>query len=108
MHVQLAEDWRPFASPEAPAPVPPPAAVHSHPVEAPLGPGEDAEGVAEADAFFCFSPPEETPQDTALADAAWIQAGIEEDISCHSAEFYWTHVPQGVPANDHPPEVILR
>ena len=38
MHVQLAEDWRPLASLEAPAPVPPPVAVHWHPVEAPLGP----------------------------------------------------------------------
>ena len=70
MHVQLAEDWRPFASLEAPAPVPPPAAVHSHPVEAPLGPGEGDDGVAEADAAFYFWCPEETPQDTAVADAA--------------------------------------
>ena len=104
MHVQLVEDWRPLAPPAAPAPVQPPAAVHSHPVEAPLGPGEDADGVAEAGTLFCVSPPEETPHDTALADAAWIQAGIEEDISCHIAAFESAHVPQGVSADYHPPE----
>ena len=94
MHVQLAEDWRPLASPEPPAPVPPPAAVHSHPVEAPLGPGEGDDGVPEADAAFYFWCPEETPQDTAVAaatdtavaDAAWIQSGIEEVHSHHIAE----------------------
>ena len=84
--------------------MPPPAVVHSHPVEAPLGPGEDADGVAEAGTLFCVSPPEETPHDTALADAAWIQAGIEEDISCHIAAFESAHVPQGVSADYHPPE----
>ena len=70
IHVQLAEDLRPLASLEPPAPVPPPAAVHWHPVEAPLGPEEGDDGVAEADAAFYFWCPEETPQDTAVADAA--------------------------------------
>ena len=77
----LAEDWR-----RLPAPVPPPAAVHLHPVEAPLGSGEGDDGVAEADAaLYCWFP-EETPQDTAVTDAAdtavadtaWIKQGIEE------------------------------
>ena len=94
MHVQLAEDWRRLGPLATPAPVPPPAAAHSRSVEAPLGPGEGADRVAETNALFCFSPPEETPQDTALADAAWIQQGIEEEISAHIAEYDWTHVRQ--------------
>ena len=89
MHVQLAEDWRRLASLATPAPVPPPAAAHWHPVEAPLGPGEGDDGVAETDAAFYFWRAGETPQDTAVADAAdtavadaaWIQQGIEEVLS---------------------------
>ena len=72
MHVQLAEDWRPLASLEAPAPVPPPAAVHSHPVEAPLGPREGDDGVPEALADHYFWLPGEIPQDTAVADLSLI------------------------------------
>ena len=54
--------------------------------------------------MFCVSPPEGVPQDTALADAARIQAEIEEDLSRHIAEFEWAHVPERVSAEDHPPE----
>ena len=104
MHVQLAE--------ATPAPVPSPAVVHWHPVEASLGPGDGGDGVAEADAAFYFWHPEETPEDTAVADAAvtavadaaWIQQGIEEVLSYHIAEFDWTRVPEGVPADQPPPE----
>ena len=48
MHVQLAET--------IPAPVPPPAAVHLHPVEAQLGPGDGGEHLrpVEADGAFYF------------------------------------------------------
>ena len=105
MHVQLAEYWRPLASLEAPAPVPPPVAVHWHPVEAPLGPGEGDDGVAEADAAPFFWRPEETPQDTAVADAAdtaeadaaWIQRGFEEAQSYQIAEFDFQLVPEDDP-----------
>ena len=41
---------------------------------------------------------------TAVADAAWIQQGIEEVLSYHIAECDWARVPVGVPADDHPPE----
>ena len=49
LHFQPSEDWRPHAPPAIPAPVPPPAVVHWHPVDAPLEAGGDDDEVSEGD-----------------------------------------------------------
>ena len=52
------QSWSPNAHRAIPAPVPPPAVVHLHPVDASLEAGGDDDEVAEADTDFYFWRPE--------------------------------------------------
>ena len=111
------QSWSPNAHRAIPAPVPPPAVVHLHPVDASLEAGGDDDEVSEGD-------PESSSSSSSSSSSlitrgrkkflsllkddleeAWTQRGIEEVHSYHIAEFDLSRVPEGVPGGDPPPVV---